>query len=139
MDKEKLLKKYILMFSRQTVCICAFWFLFLIKDIVSLDLLIIAPVPIIAAFISKWIDDNSRGVMPMIISIHDTVEKMNRQIAVLAAVIVVVLIISGIVIIYINSVAGRFISSFICLFVNLIRLTQRKIEYIKNKPEGLNF
>lgn len=139
MDKEKLLKKYILMFSLQSICLCSFWFLFLIKDIAGFDLLLIAPVPIIAAFISKWIDDNSRGVMPMIISIHDTVDMLNRHIAILAAIIVVILIISGIVIIYINSVAGRFLSSFIWLFVNLIRLTQRKIEYIKNKPEGLNF
>ncbi len=139
MDKEKLLKKYIFAFTVQVASACTFWFLFLVRkyfDInIFLPLLLVIPV-----FISSvYIDKHSLAVMPMIISRYDTVEKYQQQNFRLFIALILYTVFSIFIVYKFDSVFTRFLSSFLWRFNPFININHRRIEYLKSKPEGLNF
>ena len=88
------------------------------------------------AFILRKIKPEKRRIMPMIISIHDTVEKLKKQ--------RIILLIIGFILCYSTHLAVRrqniimmAIGSTWISVVLVANIVKDKIEYIKEKPEGL--
>ena len=150
MDKEKLLKKFKLKFILGHIAISSIFFIWVYTvtyGIISEKQfftygLIAAVISLILGFIENKIFGEKRkreelAVMPMIISIHDTVESLKKQRTVYN-------------ILYVLSFGFGFglrgasvvfilLCSISHLFSSFANLTTKKIKYIENKPEGLNF
>ena len=92
---------------------------------------------LIALAVISWkIKPEKRRIMPMIISIHDTVEKLKKQ--------RIILLIIGFILCYSTYPAIRrqniimlAIGSTWISVVSVASIVKDKIEYIKEKPEGL--
>ena len=150
MDKEKLLKKFITKFVLGQTLASSFIFLwvyiyeygFMDKEQFIKSGLIILVVAIVFGTIDYLLFNKKRkkerlAVMPLIISIHDTEEKLKKQKTILY-------------VLYFISFVGGFTFRelsiiFIIMFAvspcfsSMANLVNDKIKYLENKPEGLNF
>ncbi len=143
MDKEKLLKKYILLFTAETICQWLIWLILLTYKMLGIKPLFtlgFAGVLLVLEIIfSHYVNKNSMSVMPMIISIHDTVEKYEKQNFKLFIALIIYTLLSIFLVYNFNSLFTRFLASFMWMFNSFTSLNHRRIDYLKNKPEGMNF
>ena len=150
MDKEKLLKKFIAKFVVGQTLASAFIFLWIFsheygyisKDQFIKSGLIIFAVAIVFGTIDYVLFNKKRkkerlAVMPLIISIHDTEEKLKKQKTVLNVLYFIFFVIGltfrDLSVIFIIMLAVSPCFSFMANLVN------DKIKYLENKPEGMNF
>ena len=145
MDREKMLKKW------QAITLCEWlftsaWYFITLYNIAFnpdfrynfVNMFMWFVLLCVFAFIFNKNKPEQRKIMPMIISIHDTVEKLKKQ--------RIVLIVIGFILIFSGKRAVRnanIILMAICstwiIFVFCANLLKEKIEYLKQKPEGMNF
>lgn len=150
MDKEKLLKKFIAKFVVGQTLASAFIFLWIFaheygyisKDQFIKSGLIILAVAIVFGTIDYLLFNKKRKkerlvVMPLIISIHDTKEKLKKQKTVLN-VLYFIFFVGGLTF---RSESVVFIVMFAIspCFNFMANLVNDKIKYLENKPEGMNF
>ena len=150
MDKEKLLKKFIAKFVVGQTLASAFIFLWIFaheygyisKDQFIKSGLIISAVAIVFGTIdyllfNKKSKKERLAVMPLIISIHDTEEKLKKQKTILY-VLYFTFFVGGLTF---RSVSVVFIVMFAVspCFNFMANLVNDKIKYLENKPECLNF
>lgn len=150
MDKEKLLKKFIIKFVLGQTLASSFIFLwvyiyeydFMDKEQFIKSGLIILAVAIVFGTIDYLLFNKKRkkerlAVMPLIISIHDTEEKLKKQKTILY-VLYFIFFVGGLTF---RSVSVVFIVMFAVspCFNFMANLVNDKIKYLENKPEGLNF
>lgn len=150
MDKEKLLKKFITKFVIGQTLTSSFIFLwvyiyeygFMDKEQFIKSGLIILAVAIVFGTIDYLLFNKKRkkerlAVMPLIISIHDTEEKLKKQKTILY-VLYFIFFVGGLTF---RSVSVVFIVMFAVspCFNFMANLVNDKIKYLENKPEGLNF
>jgi len=139
MNKEKQLKIFILMFTLQIVCVCSYWFLSLSRKILNINILYLFPLLVLFLISTHYVNKRTMSVMPMILSIHDTVEKYEKQNAVLYP-IVFVLVMAGIKLQFkYSGILSNIIASLAWRPLFFININSRRIEYLKNKPDGMNF
>ena len=150
MDKEKLLKKFIAKFVIGQTLASALIFLWIFaheygyisKDQFIKSGLIIFAVAIVFGTIDYLLFNKKNkkerlAVMPLIISIHDTEEKLKKQKTVLN-VLYFIFFVGGFTF---RSVSVVFILMFAVshCFSFMANLVNDKIKYLENKPEGMNF
>ena len=138
MDKEKLLKKYILAFTIQAVSACSYWFLFLSRK--ELDIGKLYLIPLLLLLVSSiYIEKNYTRIMPMILSIYDTIEKFEKQNILLYVILFIWFVPSFFLVLKSDGILSNILPSLIFLVFPFINVNNKRIEYLKNKPEGLNF
>ena len=143
MDREKMLKKWQIL----TIIECLFlsiWYFITIYNVAYkpelwynfVNIFMWYVLLIALAVILRKIKPEKRRIMPMIISIHDTVEKLKKQ--------RIILLIIGFILCYSTHLAIRrqniimmAVSSTWVSVVLVASIVKDKIEYIKEKPEGL--
>lgn len=150
MDKEKLLKKFIAKFVLGQTLASSFIFLWVFiyeygfidkGQFIKCGLVILAFA--IAFGIIDYILFNKKrkkerlAIMPLIISIHDTEEKLKKQKTVLNALYFIFFVIG----LTFRDLSVIFIIIFAVspCFSSMANLVNDKIKYLENKPEGLNF
>ena len=138
MDKEKLLKKYILAFTVQAVSACSYWFLFLSRKEFDTGKLYLIPLLLLLVS-SIYIEKNSTRIMPMILSIYDTIEKFEKQNNLLYVILFIWFIPSFFLVLKSDGILSNILPSLIFLVFPFINVNNKRIEYLKNKPEGMNF
>lgn len=148
MDKEKLLKKYTIKMAAGQFFVCSILFVWMytfVYDIIDRSLWIkIGIVMIVVSLILGWLDNKINGekdkaelrsIMPLIISIKDTPESLEKERRILSAIdlgsFVIGFTFRDVSVIFIIIMAlGPF-------FRTLARITEEKIKYLESKPEGL--
>ena len=150
MDKEKLLKKFIAKFVIGQTLASSFIFLwvfvyeygFIDKGKFIKSWLVILAFAIAFGIIDYILFNKKRkkerlAIMPLIISIHDTKEKLKKQKTVLNVLYFIFFVIGltfrDLSVIFIIMLAVSPCFSFMANLVN------DKIKYLENKPEGMNF
>ena len=150
MNKEKLLKKFIAKYVIGQTLASAFIFLWIFayenglisqQKFFRYGFIILAGAVIFATIDYILFKEKNKkerlAVMPLIISIHDTEEKLKKQKTVLNVLYVIFFAVGltfrhvSVILILMFAVAPCF--SFMANLVN------DKIKYLENKPEGLNF
>ena len=139
MDKEKLLKKYILAVTAQAVSACSYWFLFLSRRELGIKSAYLIPLLALLFASSVYIDKKALPVMPLIISIHDTVEKYEKQNTVLYVIFFAWFMVTAFFVWTNSSLFSNLSAGLIFLMPSFINVNNKRIDYLKNKPEGLNF
>ncbi len=139
MDKEKLLKKYILAVTSQAVSACIYWFLFLSRRELDIGFAYLIPLLGLLFASSIYIDKKSLPVMPLIISIHDTVEKYEKQNTALYIIFFVWFMVTVFFVWTNDSLFSNLSAGLIFLIPSFINVNNKRIDYLKNKPEGMNF
>ena len=150
MDKEKLLKKFIAKFVIGQTLASSLIFLWMFAHEYGfidmgqfirygLGILFFAVIFVIVDFV-VFKEKNKRerlAIMPLIISIHDTEEKLRKQKTVLY-VLYFTFFVGGLTF---RSVSVVFIVMFAIspCFNFMANLVNDKIKYLENKPEGMNF
>ncbi len=148
MDKEKLLKNFIIKFTVETVISCSvtfIWIFLFVYDIIDEKAWIISGIAlIVAACAMSYFDKKINGkknetqlkrVMPMIISIKDTPESLNKAkdkffwLGILSFSFGFTLRETSFIFIVLMSTSN--------MFRKLEYLTGEKIKYLENKPEGV--
>lgn len=145
MDREKMLKKW------QVLTLCE-WFVLTCWYFITLCLIAFKPAVVynivnmflwfcilcVVGFVFNKIKPEKRRIMPMIISIHNTVDKLKIQ--------RIILIVIGFILCFSchfvlnkeqTNIIMLAVSSLWLVFIQLANLVKDKIEYIKEKPEGL--
>ena len=143
MDREKMLKKWQILTIIEWLFL-SIWYFITIYNIAYkpevrynfVNIFMWYVLFIVLAVILQKIKPEKRRIMPMIISIHDTVEKLKKQ--------RIILLIIGFILCYLAHLAVRrqnIIMMAICStwtsVVLVASIVKDKIEYIKEKPEGL--
>ncbi|MBQ8603382.1 MAG: hypothetical protein IJ410_00865 [Oscillospiraceae bacterium] len=148
MDKEKMLKKYtIKMIAGHifTGSVLFVWMYAFVYDIIDRSMWVKSGiVMIVVSIIFGWLDNKINGekdkaelhsIMPLIISIHDTPESLEKEKKILSAIDL------GSFVIGFSFREFSFIFIVIMalgpLFRTLAGITNEKIKYLENKPEGL--
>ena len=148
MDREKLLKKFIakMVFGHIAVCSTIFVWIFS-YDYGFIDFgqfckygLTLFCMSVLIAIVYYIVFGEKEkkeklAIMPLIISIHDTEEKLKKQ-RIIFLVLYAVFFLVGL---SYRSVSVIFIVMFSLapFFNSMASLTKEKLEYIQNKPEGL--
>ena len=150
MDKEKMLKKFIAKFVIGQTLTSSFIFLwvfvheygFIDKGQFIKSGLVILAFAIAFGIIDYILFNKKRkkerlAIMPLIISIHDTEEKLKKQKTVLNVLYFVFFVIG----LTFRDLSVIFIIMFAVspCFSSMANLVNDKIKYLENKPEGLNF
>lgn len=150
MDKEKLLKKLTIKYILGNILTSTILFIWIYatesnmlneKQFYIIGFVIIV-VCLVMGFITQKLfgeknEKEKLAIMPLIISIHDTIEKLTKQKKMLTVLYVIFFAVGF----TFRSVSVIFIVMFAtshCLlfFGNLVG---EKIKYLENKPEGMNF
>ena len=150
MDREKMLKKFIAKFVIGQTLASSFIFLwvyiyeygFMDKEQFIKSGLVILAFAIVFCIIDYILFNKKRkkerlAIMPLIISIHDTEEKLKKQRTVLYVLYFIFFVIG----LTFRDVSVIFIIMFAVspCFNFMANLVNDKIKYIENKPDGLNF
>ena len=150
MDKEKLLKKFIAKYvigQTLTSALIFIWVFAHENGLISQQkffrygFIILAGAVIFATIDYILFKDKNKkerlAVMPLIISIHDTEEKLKKQKTILY-VLYFTFFVGGLTF---RQISVVFIAMFAVspCFSFMANLVNDKIKYLKNKPEGLNF
>ena len=148
MDKEKLLKKFIAKMVFGHIAVCSIIFVWIFSyDYGFIDfgqfckygLTLFCVTVLLAIVYYRVFGEKEKkeklAIMPLIISIHDTEEKLKKQ-RIIFLVLYAVFFIIGF---SYRSVSVVFIIMFSLapFFNSMASLTKEKLEYIQNKPEGL--
>lgn len=150
MDKEKLLKKFKMkiIIGYSFMCSAAFvWMYIFTVGIISpkqwfISGFVIAFLCLITGYIDTKINGEKNrkeelAVMPLIISIHDTVDGLKKQRASFSF-IQAIMFGFGFGLRDV-SVIFLIMAALSILFAGFTDITSKKIKYLENKPEGLNF
>ena len=150
MDKEKLLKKFIAKYVIGQTLTSAFIFLWIFaheysyinKDrfiksglIILLGAIVFGTIDYV--LFSKKNKKERLAVMPLIISIHDTEEKLKKQKTILY-VLYFTFFVGGLTFRHVSVVFIAMFAVSPC-FSFMANLVNDKIKYLENKPEGMNF
>ena len=143
MDKEKLLKKWQIVTVSEWLFLTIWYFIVLYciacKPEFAYNLMnrsMWFVVLFVVAFLFNKIKPEKRRIMPMIISIHDTVEKLKKQRIILCIIAFLLCFISHSAIRSSNIILIAIGSTWIPV-VFASNLVKDKIDYLKEKPEGL--
>ena len=150
MDKEKLLKKFTIKFALEYTFMCSavfVWMYAFSEGFISpkrwfISSFVIAFLCLVIGYIDTKIngEKNRReelAVMPLIISIHDTVDGLKKQ-KVFFSVMQALMFGFGFALRIVNSMF-LVIAALSLRMAGLVDITNHKIKYLENKPEGLNF
>ena len=150
MDKEKLLKKFIIKFVLEYTFMCSavfVWMYAFTEGFISpqrwfVSGLVIAIVCIglgmaLARTYGKKRKKEMLAIMPMIISIHDTVDGLKKQKRMLT-VLQALMLGFGFALRTVHSMF-LVLAALSLMVVGFADITEHKIRYLENKPEGLNF
>ena len=148
MDKEKLLKKYTIKMVVGHIFTCSVLFVWMytfVYDVIDASLWVKSGiVMIVVSIIFGWLDNKINGeknkaelrsIMPLIISIKDTPESLEKERKILSAIDLASFVIgftfreASVIFIAIMAI-GPF-------FRTLARITEEKRKYVENKPEGV--
>ena len=150
MDKEKLLKKFIAKFVIGQTLASSFIFLWVFsyennllneRQFYIIGFGIVAIGLILGFITQKLFNEKDKkeklAIMPLIISIHDTKEKLKKQKTILN-VLYFIFFVGGLTF---RSESVVFIVMFAVspCFNFMANLVNDKIKYLENKPEGMNF
>lgn len=150
MDKEKFLKKFITKFVIGQTLASSFIFLwvyiyeygFMDKEQFIKSGLVILAFAIVFCIIDYILFNKKRkkerlAIMPLIISIHDTEEKLKKQRTALYVLYFIFFVIG----LTFRELSIIFIIMFAAspCFSSMANLVNDKIKYLENKPEGMNF
>lgn len=139
MDREKLLKRYIVAVALQAVSASSYWFLFLSRKELGIKSIYLIPLLALLFASSVYIDKKSLPVMPLILSIHDTVEKFEKQNTVLYVIFFIWFVISFCLVWTHSNIVSNIVAGLIFLIPSFINVNNKRIDYLKSKPEGMNF
>ena len=143
MDREKLLKKWQIVTVSEWLFLTIWYFIILyciayrpefVYNLVSRSIWFV--VMFVVAFVFNKIKPEKRKIMPMIISIHDTVEKLKKQRIILCVIAFLLCYISHSATRNSNIILMAIGSTWISV-VFVSNLVKDKIDYLKEKPEGL--
>ena len=150
MDKEKLLKKFIAKYVIGQILASILIFLWIFArengfidkgQFIKYGLIILVGAIVFGTIdyvlFSKKNKKERLAIMPLIISIHDTEEKLKKQKTILYALYFIFFVVG----LTFRDVSVIFIIMFAVspCFNFMANLVNDKIKYIENKPEGLNF
>ena len=148
MDKEKLLKKFIAKMAFGHIAVCSIIFVWIFSyeyDFIDFGQfckygLTLFCVTVLFVIVHQVVFGEKEkkeklAIMPLIISIHDTEEKLKKQ-RILFFVLYFISFLIGLSY-KSDSVIFIIIFSLAPFFNSMASLTKEKIEYIQNKPEGL--
>lgn len=150
MDKEKLLKRFTVKYILGNILTATILFIWIFsyennllneRQFYIIGFGIVAIGLILGFITQKLFNEKDKkeklAIMPLIISIHDTVEKLTKQKRTLTVLYVIFFAVGftfrGVSVIFIVMFAT---SHCLLFFANLIG---DKIKYLENKPEGMNF
>ena len=149
MDKEKLLKKLTIKFALEYTFMCSavfVWMYAFSEGFISPKRWFISSLVIAVMCIGLSIALSSQNqkhrkemlaIMPMIISIHDTVDSLKKQRNMLS-VIQALMFGFGFALRIVNSMF-LIISALSLRMAGFVDITNHKIKYLENNPEGMNF
>ena len=143
MDREKMLKKWQIVTVSEWLFLTIWYFIVLYciaykPEIVYnfVNYIMWFVFMCVVAFVFQKIKPEQRRIMPMIISIHDTVEKLKKQRIILCIIAFLLCFISHSAIRSSNIILIAIGSTWISV-VFASNLVKDKIDYLKEKPEGL--
>ena len=144
MDREKLLKKWKIITILEWIMLCCWDFI--TRCLVAfkpefaynfVNLFMWFVLLCILFIIFEKIRPEKRKIMPMVISIHDTVDKLKKQRIYFLGIGTAIVVASTILQPLNKNIFLMAIESLWAFFMCLSAFTKDKIDYLKEKPEGL--